>query len=90
MHGAPALFARDPHLGTEAASSTTLTPTLIIGIVVAILIFVGVVAWLVVRAVRKKASAQREEERGAAFLNVRGLVDEKRCACSVLRGVATA
>ena len=75
-----ALFARvDEPLSQAAANNSKLTPTLIIGIVIAAALFAALCIWLGVRHLRKKSSAKREEERGAAFLNVRGIVEEKRC-----------
>ncbi|KIP11216.1 hypothetical protein PHLGIDRAFT_28110 [Phlebiopsis gigantea 11061_1 CR5-6] len=68
------LVARDATSQEDAQKK--LTPTLIVGIVIAVLIVVGLAAWLAVRALRKRRAAQRQEERGAAFLNVRGLVNE--------------
>ena len=76
------LVARDATPEEGALSQKKLTPTLIVGIVIAVLIVVGLAVWLGVRALRKRGATQREEERGAAFLNVRGLVnegDQKRC-----------
>ncbi|EKM58255.1 uncharacterized protein PHACADRAFT_252445 [Phanerochaete carnosa HHB-10118-sp] len=53
-----------------------LTPTLIGGIVIAAVLAVLAVGALLFRVFRKRASSKREAERGAAFLNVRGLVRE--------------
>jgi membrane protein implicated in regulation of membrane protease activity len=40
-----------------------------------ILLLVGL--WLLIRVVRKRAQRRREDKRGAAFLSVKGLVNEK-------------
>ena len=68
-------------------SQKKLTPTLIVGIALAVLIVIGLAAWLVVRALSKRNTAQREDARGAAFLNVRGLVNESDQKRSVSRSV---
>jgi hypothetical protein len=48
----------------------------IAGFVVAGLIAIGVAAWLTIRFLRQRARRNDEDSRGAAFLNVRGLVRE--------------
>lgn len=58
------------------------TVILIVGIVIIIVLVLGAAIALLVRHLRKRAAAKRKAERGAAFLNVRGLVredDQKRC-----------
>lgn len=77
------LVSRDSTPESSAADQKKLTPTLIVGIVLAVLIALGAAIWLIVRTIRKRGASKIEEERGAAFLNVRGLVkedDQKRCA----------
>ena len=60
---------------------------LIVGIALAVLIVIGLAAWLVVHALSKRNTAQREDARGATFLNVRGLVNESNQKRSVSRSV---
>lgn len=60
----------------DSADQKKLTPTLIVGIVVAVVIALSAAIWVLVRTIRKKGASKMQEERGAAFLNVRGLVKE--------------
>jgi len=48
----------------------------IAGFVVAGLVTLGAAAWLTIRFLRQRARANDEDNRGASFLNVRGLVRE--------------
>jgi len=48
----------------------------IAGFVVAGLVTLGAAAWLTVRFLRRRARTNDEDNRGASFLNVRGLVRE--------------
>ncbi|KAL4252564.1 hypothetical protein ABKN59_004994 [Abortiporus biennis] len=57
-------------------SQNSMTGIIIAGIVVACVIFVGVLVWLGIRRYRKKASAKREEKLGSGFLAVRGVKRE--------------
>lgn len=93
------LVTRDESPDATIAAQKKLTPTIIGGIIVAAAIGFGAALWLLIRFMRKRTTKKREEERGAAFLNVRGLVkedDEKRCAprqpraCALTPAAATA
>ncbi|KAF9648734.1 hypothetical protein BDM02DRAFT_2068285 [Thelephora ganbajun] len=62
-------------------SGSSNTPLYIAGFSVAGVIAIGAAIWLTIRFLRKRARERDEDNRGAAFLNVRGLVredDEKR------------
>ena len=79
------LASREESPEQKLADQQKLTPTLIGGIVVAVALAVGIALFVLIRYVRKQASAQRKDERGVAFLNVRGIVredDQKRCVCA--------
>lgn len=56
--------------------SSATTPIYIVGFVIAGVILTGAAAWFAVRFMRKRAQRNGEDSRGAAFLNVRGLVRE--------------
>jgi hypothetical protein len=52
-------------------------PTIaIVGFIVAGVIALLVVLWIIIRFYRKRAQRKRENARGAAFLSVKGLVNE--------------
>lgn len=72
-----ALVRRDGIPG-DANASSALTSTnmgiMIAGVTLCALIVLGVAVWLIVRMIRKKSQQKREDERGAAFLTVRGIV----------------
>ena len=82
QYASSTLFARGSDTETPQQAldnNKKLTPTLIIGIVVAVILVLGLGIWFGIHQLRKKKSEEREDDRGAAFLNVKGLVDEKRC-----------
>lgn len=56
--------------------SSSLGSIYIAGFVTAGVIILGIAFWLAFRAYTKRARAKRDEDRGAAFLSVRGLVKE--------------
>jgi hypothetical protein len=62
--------------GVSASSSKGLPTLVIVGFIVAGVIAFLVCAWLLIRFFRKRARAQREDERGGAFLTVRGIAKE--------------
>lgn len=69
----PAIAVRD--VNSEAMStSSSLRPIYIAGFVVVGVLLLGVVLWLGIRTHRRRAQAKREENLGAAFLSVKGLV----------------
>ncbi|KAH8827082.1 hypothetical protein DL96DRAFT_1528979 [Flagelloscypha sp. PMI_526] len=51
-------------------------PIYLAGICLGGALLIGVTLWLIVRHIRKRAVRKREEMRGAAFLNVKGIVVE--------------
>ncbi|OCH94432.1 hypothetical protein OBBRIDRAFT_722957 [Obba rivulosa] len=68
-----------PRLGLYARSGSegdqnTLTPTIIVGIVLAAAVGFGAALWLAVRFLKKRSVQRREGNRQSAFLNVRGVV----------------
>ncbi|PBK78500.1 hypothetical protein ARMSODRAFT_924877 [Armillaria solidipes] len=69
----PAIAVRD--VNSEAMStSSSLRPIYIAGFVVVGVLLLGVALWLGIRTHRRRAQAKREENLGAAFLSVKGLV----------------
>lgn len=54
----------------------TSTDLYIAGFTIAGVIGLGAAAWLTIRFLRQRARRSDEDNRGAAFLNVRGLVKE--------------
>lgn len=64
------------HILPRAGSGSSSTPLYIAGFVIAGVVFIAGVGWLTVRFLRKRAQRNGEDNRGAAFLNVRGLVRE--------------
>ncbi|TFK72945.1 hypothetical protein BDN72DRAFT_894384 [Pluteus cervinus] len=60
----------------EENSSQYINPIYIAGFAVAGTIVLGFGIWIGLRTYRRRAASQREAERGAAFLSVRGLVRE--------------
>ncbi|PBK92881.1 hypothetical protein ARMGADRAFT_929500 [Armillaria gallica] len=56
------------------STSSPLRPIYIAGFVVVGVLLLGVALWLAVRTHRRRAQAKREENLGAAFLSVKGLV----------------
>ncbi|EIN04826.1 hypothetical protein PUNSTDRAFT_128082 [Punctularia strigosozonata HHB-11173 SS5] len=73
----PSLVLRSSSAPTSTASATKVSnPTIIAGICVASVVAFSLALWLGIRTFRKRAQNKREDARGAAFLNVRGLVKE--------------
>ncbi|KAJ7034970.1 hypothetical protein C8F04DRAFT_1395056 [Mycena alexandri] len=68
-------FSRDDDSQALSASSS-LGPTYIAGIVLAVVIFLGVCVWLGIRQYRSRAQAKREQVRVAAFTPIRGVYKE--------------
>lgn len=58
----------------NALSSEPVYPTYIVGFAIAGAVILSLGVWGLIRCLRKRATAKREENRGAAFLSVRGLV----------------
>lgn len=58
---------------TETAETLS-SPTILAGIIVAAVIFLGIAVWLGLRVYRKRARNRREAKMGAAFLSVKGIV----------------
>lgn len=70
---APYLFSRSG--STDASDAPPISRTIyIVGFTLAGLLAVASIMWLALRFFRRKLQAKRTEERGAAFLNVRGVV----------------
>ncbi|KDQ57355.1 hypothetical protein JAAARDRAFT_70263 [Jaapia argillacea MUCL 33604] len=80
------LLARDSVGGgsDSGAISSSELPLIIAGFSLAGAILIGLGVYLTIRYFRKKAQAKREDERGAAFLSVRGIVSEKQPASDKL------
>jgi LPXTG-motif cell wall-anchored protein len=64
------------HILPRAGSDSSSNSMYIAGFVVAGVVLLGAVGWLTVRFLRKRAQLRDGDKRGAAFLNVRGLVKE--------------
>ena len=64
------------HILARDGGGSSNTTLYIVGFIIAGAIILGAAAWLAVRLMRKRARRNDEENRGAAFLNVRGLVKE--------------
>jgi hypothetical protein len=72
---APYLLSRSD--STDASGDLPISKTVyIVGFTIAGLLAVTSVMWIALRFFRRKLQAKRAEERGAAFLNVRGVVRE--------------
>ncbi|EPQ52639.1 hypothetical protein GLOTRDRAFT_140314 [Gloeophyllum trabeum ATCC 11539] len=69
------LVPRDDETSSSLSSSNM--GIIIAGFVIAGVIVLGLAAYFGLRFIRKRSKKQREENRGAAFLNVRGIVEEK-------------
>ncbi|KZT29598.1 hypothetical protein NEOLEDRAFT_1106009 [Neolentinus lepideus HHB14362 ss-1] len=69
------LFQRDDE--TSGALSSSNTPYIIAGCTVIGLIVLGLAVYLLLRFIRGRSKKLREESRGAAFLSVRGIVEDK-------------
>lgn len=61
---------------SEPGNTSTKLYEYIPGFIAAGLAFLGLVVWLVVRIYRKGSKKHRENDRGTAFLNVRGVVKD--------------
>jgi len=64
------------HILPRAGDGSSSTGLYIAGFSVAGVVLIAAAAWLVIRFLRKRAQRNSEDKRGAAFLNVRGLVRE--------------
>jgi len=64
------------HILPRAGGGSSSTPLYIAGFVIAGVFLIAGVGWLTIRFLRKRAQRNGEDNRGAAFLNVRGLVRE--------------
>lgn len=64
------------HILARDGGGSSNTTLYIIGFVIAGVSILGATAWLAIRFIRRRARRSDEENRGAAFLNVRGLVRE--------------
>ena len=64
------------HILPRDGGSSSTYALYIVGFVIAGIAITGVVAFLTIRFLRKRAMQKNEDGRGAAFLNVRGLVRE--------------
>ncbi|TFK49604.1 hypothetical protein OE88DRAFT_1809337 [Heliocybe sulcata] len=69
------LFPRDDE--TSGALSSASVSYIIAGCTLIGFIMLGLAVYLLLRFIRSKSKKQREESRGAAFLNVRGVVEDK-------------
>jgi hypothetical protein len=68
------ILSRDT--AADGSNSTPITPTIIAGIALAGAVLACVGLWLGIRAYRKRSRNQREEERQAAFLTIKGVMSE--------------
>lgn len=64
------------HVFPRAGDGSSSTGLYVAGFVVAGVVLMGAAAWLTIRFLRKRAQRDAEDNRGAAFLNVRGLIKE--------------
>jgi len=67
------LFQRS---STDFSSLTIHSPIIIAGLAVIALVFFGICSWLGFRVYQKRVAAKRESKMGAAFLSVKGLVQD--------------
>src|ERR1700753_440694 len=73
----PSSMAPQPiHIIARGGGMSSSTGVYVAGFVVAGLVLTGAASWLAIRFLRKRAQRKDEDNRGAAFLNVRGLVRE--------------
>ena len=72
---APLLLARS-NSGDASDILPVSTIVFIVGLSLAGLLIVIALLWIALRFFRHKSQAKREEERGVAFLNVRGVIRE--------------
>ena len=64
------------HILPRDESDSSKTGLYIAGFVVAGMVVLGAAAWVAIRFLRRRARRSDEDNRGASFLNVRGLVRE--------------
>lgn len=64
------------HIFPRSGGMSSSTEVYVAGFVVAGLFLLGATAWLTIRFLRKRAQRKEEDKRGAAFLNIRGLIRE--------------
>jgi len=64
------------HILPRDGGGSSKTGLYVAGFVIAGVVMIGAVAWLTIRFLRQRARWGDEDNRGAAFLNVRGLVRE--------------
>lgn len=64
------------HILPRAGGVSSATGLYIAGFVIAGVVLLGAAIWLTIRFLKKRAQRNSEDNRGAAFLNVRGLVRE--------------
>ena len=74
----PSILPRNETTSNDNDTSSTLSPIYIAGIALISAIVLGVAIWLIVRQLRIRARRKRESARGAAFLSVRGVVDDEK------------
>jgi len=72
----------------DKTSSPVLNPIYIVGFVLVGVALLGLLVWLAIRTHRRRAVSKREENRGAAFLSVRGLVKNGEPEKSSQSGIA--
>ncbi len=58
----------------SSSPSASINPTYIAGLAIAGVVVIGLFLWFILRMIRKRAASKREENMGAAFLSVRGVV----------------
>ncbi|KAF8348841.1 hypothetical protein F5887DRAFT_537673 [Amanita rubescens] len=58
----------------SSSPSARINPTYVVGLTIAGAVVIGLSLWLILRMIRKRAASKREENMGAAFLSVRGVV----------------
>lgn len=58
----------------SSSPSASINPTYIVGFIIAGAVVIGLSLWLILRMIRKRAASKREENMGAAFLSVRGVI----------------
>ncbi|KAF5375592.1 hypothetical protein D9757_008507 [Collybiopsis confluens] len=76
----PSLFKIRDGTTSDDSKNGSLAPVYIAGIAVIGAIALGVILWLTVRQIRIRARRKRENNRGAAFLSVRGVVEDGKAA----------
>jgi hypothetical protein len=58
----------------SSSPSASVNPTYVAGLTIVGVVVIGLSLWLILRMIRKRAASKREENMGAAFLSVRGVV----------------